>query len=38
MSSSRDVPSVRECYEASPYLSIKHASYFAVYDELLEAA
>ena len=35
MSSSRDVPSVRECYEASPYLSIKHASYFAVYDELL---
>ena len=35
MSSSRDVPSVRACYEASPYLSIKHASYFAVYDELL---
>jgi hypothetical protein len=25
----------RACYEASPYLSIKHASYFGVYDELL---
>jgi hypothetical protein len=25
----------RACYDASPYLSIKHASYFAVYDELL---
>jgi hypothetical protein len=27
--------SIRECYEASPYLSIKHSTYFGVYDELL---
>lgn len=29
------VVSVRACYDASPYLSIKHASYFGVYDDLL---
>jgi hypothetical protein len=26
---------IRGCYDASPYLSIKHATYFGVYDDLL---
>ncbi|MEX2181698.1 MAG: class I SAM-dependent methyltransferase [Gemmatimonadaceae bacterium] len=29
------LPTIRECYDASPYLSIRHSTYFAVYDELL---
>lgn len=28
-------PGSRDCYERSPYLSLKHTSYFQVYDELL---
>lgn len=28
-------PTIRQCYEESPYLSIKHSTYFSVYDELL---
>ncbi|MDQ8161336.1 MAG: hypothetical protein P3C10_02010, partial [Gemmatimonadota bacterium] len=30
-----DGPSSRRCYDSAPYLSIKHANYFAIYDELL---